>query len=260
MKQYYFVGILLPALSFDSPPEISFDQLQTILKDNLSQRDFEKTRVIRRLYDLLNIRALLQERELDPRGEMSPLELEEALVSKIGLPEYVYAFMDTYNTKEEKIRHFPLLLAKFYQAASVDKDPFLRRYLSFERELRLVFTAFRAKRLHRDLKIELQYEDPEEELIAQLLAEQDAKVFEPPEPFLSLKPLFQRDQSDPLALQRDLDRYRTETIESFVGFADTFSIERILAYYAQFLIVDQWSKLNKKQGLEKVAAMFAEGK
>ena len=256
MKQYYFVGIILPELSFDSPPDISFSQLRTLLHDNLSPSDLQKTLAIRHFYDLLNIRALLLEEELDTRGEMSPLELGEALIGRVGLPDYVYAFMDTYESTEERLRHFPLLLARFFQNAEFLKDKFLRRYMQFERALRLVMTAFRAKKLGRDLAAELQYENPDEELIAQLLAKQNAEVYDPPEPFEKLKPIFEEFGNHPIELQKKLDEFRFETIESYIDMADGFSIERILAYFCQFLIVDQWRKLNKNEGLAILDTLF----
>jgi hypothetical protein len=255
MTKYYFVGTLLPSLSFDVPPEISFEKLESLLRDNLTTRDYEKTLVIRRFYDILNLRALWLEEEPDPRGELTALELDEALANRIGLADYIYEFIDRYPRREDRIHHFPFLLARFFQSAELLKDPFLRHYLSFERELRLVMTAFRAKKLGRDLSVELQYENPEEELIAQLLAQQDAAVYEPPEKYKDLKVLFDKYGDNPLALQKALDEYRFEMIEGFVDMADVFSIERILAYLVQFLIVEKWFELDKDKGNQIVEAI-----
>lgn len=252
MAKYYFVGTYLPSLSFEGPPEMTFGELDLLYRDNLSHRDYEKVLVIRRFYDILNIRSLWKEEELDPRGEMDSLELGEALISRSGLPDYVYDFIDLYPKKEDRIHHFPYLLAKFFQKAENFKDPFVRHYLSFERELRLVMTAFRAKKLERDLSVEFQYENPEEDLIAQLLAQQDAKSYEPPEKYKELKCLFEKHGDHPLALQKALDEYRFETIDSLVDMSDVFSIERMLAYFSQFLIVDKWFEMDKAKGIQIV--------
>jgi hypothetical protein len=252
MAKYYFVGTLLPALSFDAPPEMSFEELKVLLRDNLTPRDYEKTLAVRHFYDVLNLRALWREEELDPRGELGAVELNEALVNRVGLPDYVYEFVDRYPKIEDRLHHFPFLLARFFQNAKRVTDPFLQRFLSFERELRLVMTAFRAKKLGRDLSVELQYEDPEEDLIAQLLAQQDAKTYEPPEKYRDLKVLFDKYGDNPLALQKALDQYRFETVESFVDMADTFSIDRILAYIVQYMIVEKWFELDKEKGMQIV--------
>lgn len=252
MTKYYFVGTLLPSLSFDDSPEISFEELEILLHDNLTSQDYDKTLAIRCFYDILNLRALWLEEEIDPKGNLSALDLSEALVNHVGLPDYVYEFIERYPKKEDRLRYFPFLLAKFFQSSGKLKDSFLQRYFNFERELRLVVTAFRAKKLGRDLRVELQYEDPEEDLIAQLLAQQDAISYEPPEKYKDLKVLFDKYSDDPLALQKALDRYRFDMIENFVDMADLFSIKRILAYLAQFMVVEKWFRLDKNKGSEIV--------
>ena len=248
MAQYYYVGTLLPDLSFYSPPEISLEKIEILLRDNLSERDLEKTLILRQFYNILNLRALWKEEEFDPRGSLSNYEMSEALVSRIGLPDYIFDFLDRYPKGEDRLHHFPLLLAQFFQQASQISDQFLRHYLNFEREVRLVLTAFRANQLGRDLKIELQYEDPEEDLIAQLLAQHDAKTYEPPEKYKDLKNLFDKFGDNPMALQKALDQYRFDKVDEMVDMADTFSIERILAYLVQYMIVEKWFELDKDKG------------
>lgn len=258
MAKYYFVGTMLPSLSFDAAPELSFAELDTLLGDNLTVKDEEKVLLIRRFFDILNLRSLWLEEELDPRGALSSGALEEALISRVGLPSYVYEFVDKYAHKEDRIRNFPFILAKFFQSAEELHDPFLHRYMNFERELRLVMTGFRAKNLGRDLSAELQYEDPEEDLIAQLLAQQDAKVYEPPEKYQDLKGLFEKYSDNPLALQKAIDEYRFEKIENFVEMADLFSIERLLAYLLQFIIVEKWFELDQAKGIKIVDSIVRE--
>lgn len=252
MAKYYFVGTLLPSLSFDARPELSLEKLETLLADNLSQRDYAKTLLLREFYDILNLRAFWIEEEFDPRGKLPALEIGEALINRAGLPDYVFEYMDRYLKKEDRLHHFPFLLAKYFQSAGSIGDPFLRHYLTLEREMRLVMTAFRAKKLGRDLSVEFQYEDPEEDLIAQLLAQQDAKTYEPPEKYKDLKAIFDKYGDDAMALQRALDQYRFDIVENMVDMADTFSIERILAYLVQYMIVEKWSELDKDKGIQIV--------
>lgn len=258
MAKYYFVGTLLPALSFDAPPEISFSQLDTLLRDNLTKCDFEKTLVIRRFYDILNLRSLWLEEDLDPKGAFSVLELDEALDNRFGLPDYVYEFVEKYQNKEDRLRHFSWLLAKFFQSSVHLKDPFLKEYMNFEREIRLIMTAFRAKKLGRELSVELQFENPEEEFIAQLLAHQDAKGYEPPEKYRELKIIFEKYGDNPMALQKQLDEYRFNKVESMVNFGDVFSIDQILAYFIQYLLVKRWSELDKVKGNQIINAIAKE--
>ncbi|CAF24405.1 unnamed protein product [Candidatus Protochlamydia amoebophila UWE25] len=250
MANYYYVGVSLSPLSFDAPPEITFEELERLLKDNLSTKDYQKIQLIRHYYDILNLRSYWLGEPLDPRGELNSLELSEALATQVGLPSYVYDFMLKYESKKERIHHFSFLLAKFFQKAGSEKNLFLKNYFSFERELRLVWTGYRAKKLGRDLSIQLQYEDPEENLIAQLLAQKDARNFELPEKFLNLREIFENFADHPFDLEKALDQYRIEYIEKTVEENDKFSIDRILAYTIQLVILEKWFELDKQKGKE----------
>lgn len=259
MSQYYYIGSILPKLSFEHAPEINFSELDVLLKDNLSPKDYQKTKAIRRFFDILNLRALWIDESIDPHGEMSAREIEEALINNEGLPDYIFDFLARYHAKEERLQHFPFLLAQFFKQAEQDKDPFLRAYFKFERELRLVMTGFRAKRLGRDLDKEMEYEDPEEELIAELISQKNAKIFEPPEKYEEIKLFYEKFGDDPLLLQKALDEYRFNFIDQLVDMSDVFSIERILAYMAQLIIVEKWFELDKAKGMKMVDTIVKEG-
>jgi hypothetical protein len=57
-------------------------------------------------------------------------------------------------------------------------------------------------------------------------------------------------------LEKALDEYRLERIESLVDLADTFSVERMLAYFSQFLIIGKWFEMDKKKGIQLVEALI----
>lgn len=250
MANYYYIGTALPPLSVDASPEMTLKEVDQLLRDNLSEKDYRKVRSLRTLYDILNLRSLWLGEALDPWGNLNENDLEEAWLSQVGLPSYVYDLFAAYEKKEDCLRHFPLLLARFFQQAKEDEDEFLKEYFEFEREWRLVFIGFRAKKLGRDLNVELQYENPEEDLIAQMLAQKEAKQYEPPEKYQNLKGLFTQFSEDPLGLERALDEYRFNYVENLASTADSFSIKRILAYMIQLSIVQKW--LEDKARGEKI--------
>lgn len=258
MTNYYYLGTVLPALSFNILPEITFRELVVLLKDNLSPFDYQKTKVLRQFFDILNLRSFWIGEALDPFGEMTSWEIQEALASASGFPEYVYDFLQTYPNKEERILHFPFLLVKFFQNTAKLKDRFLYSYMQFERELRLIMTALRAKKLGRNLSLEFQYENPQEELIAQLLAFKESEVNELPEKYLDLKCLFDQFSDDSFHLQESLEVYRFNKIDQLVGMSDIFSSDRILAYLARYMIVQRWFELNKAKGTEIIENLVKE--
>jgi hypothetical protein len=257
MGNYYFLGTLLPQLRIGEAPEIGFKELDQLLKENLSDRDFAKTKTIRYLYDLANLRAYWRGDPLDPNGNFTASELEEALVTRTRLPGFVFDFLDKYDSNEERLRHYPELLATFFRSSIQNESGFFKYYLTLERELRLVLVAFRAKKLGKDIYTELQYEDPEEDFIAQILAQKDAQVYEPPEKYEELKPILDKYYDQPIELHKALLEYRFNKIEEKLG-NELFSIDRVLAYMIELIMVERWQHMNKQKGLQIIDSMLKE--
>lgn len=249
MALYSFTTTALPPLKIGEAPELSFEELEVLLHENLLPSDYEQTRILRRLYDILNIRNFWKEDELDPYGNLNVNQLEEALLDHAGLPSYVLKFLETYPSQVARLNFFSSLISQFFKEEAKNASGFLKKYLNFERALQLVLVGFRAKKLKRNLEKELQFEDPNEDLIAQILAQKDSPEFEPPEGFEDLKPIFLAYQDLPLKLYQSLCEYRFEKIEEMAG-TDTFSLSKILSYIAEFIIVDKWMHLNEDQGLK----------
>ncbi len=249
MTNYYFLAAILPEIRFGDPLEITFDELNLLLDENLTDEDKKKINTLRLLFDIENIRSLWWHEPINPYGKFNQVELEDAILTRIGLPVYVYAFIDQYKNVAECLHHFPELISRFFNEEIAHTHNFLREYLIFERGLRLVLASFRAKALGRDLLKELQYEDPEEPLVAQILAQKDSKTYEPPQDFEDLKGLFQEHYNDPLALHKALCEYRFAKIESMLGF-DMVSSSRIVGYYIEFALAANWLMLDERQGTE----------
>lgn len=252
MTNYYFLATFLPELKIDEPPELDFRGLLELFKENLTHRDMAKVAIIRRYYDILNLRVYWKGQPLDPLGNMDENDLEEAFATQSGLPPYIFKFMEKYDSKALRLEHFPELLVDFFREEIKEADGFLKQFLMLEREIRLVLLAFRSKKLGRDLMKELQYENPEEDLIVQILAQRDAPVYEPPEKYENLKGLFEKSYHDPLEIHKALIEYRFQKIEEFLGVTDRFSINRILGYLVELILVEKWQELDKQKGLEIV--------
>ncbi len=257
MGNYYFVGTLLPDLHIDEKPEIGFAEFDRLLYDNLSVGDYKKAIVFRAYYDILNIRSYWKGEAFDPAGNLDPVAMEEALITRSVFPSYVFEFIDKYENNEERIRHFPLLLATFFHNEILQARGIFKRFLVMERELRLILVAFRAKLLGRDVVKELQYEDPEDELVAQIIAQKDAAEYEPPEKYAETQALFKRYHDDPMAFQKAYYNYRFQKINEMINI-DSFSMDRLLAYMVKLIIVEKWLRLSKQKGLEIVDSMLKE--
>lgn len=246
MANYYYLTSTFPRIEVGAPPELNLSELWTLFSENLQERDWEPVRLIRRYWDIQNLRLLWLNEELDPVGNYSEMELEEALLTE-SLPQYVCDFDSRYSEIEEKLAHFPALITQFFQEEVPEKEGFLKSYLSFEREWRLVMIGFRSKKLGRNLAHELRYEDASDDVVAQLMAQKDAKTYEPPYGYEDLRSLFESRQDQPLALHRAVSEYRFNKVrELYEG--SLFSMDRVLGFLVQLIIVEKWEQLDKQHG------------
>lgn len=214
---------------------------------SLTKKDLEKTKVLRRWIDIQNIRALILEEPIDGRGNLNEKELDEALLIKNILPDYVFDFLDQFEKPADRVAHFFGLLSLYFSKEMEKASGFLKQYLVFEREVRLVLLAMRAKQLRRDVVRELQFEDPSEPFVAQIIAQKDAPVYEPPEEYRELKERIESCYRDPWVENAVFAEYRFKKIEEMVQL-DLFSIDTILAYMARLMIVEDLFELDEERG------------
>lgn len=257
MTNVVFLGSVLPPLFFGSRISISFTDLLSLFKMNMSDTDWEKVKVIRRYIDLKNVLQILKKEIIDPRGNLSEKELDEALVNRDGLPRYLFDFLDTYDTVEEQIRHFSSVFVQFFKDPEQQKGEFLKFYLNVEREWRLIQVAFRAKKIHLDLAKELQYEDFTDPMVVELLARKDSEQFEFPYGYEELGVLLKSLGENPLEQYQQIAAFRFHQIEEKIQ--DTpHSIQFVLGYFIQFMIVEDWNALNEKQGNKLLTTLYLE--
>lgn len=243
--QFFTVASFQP-LTLETRPESSFLEVLALLKLNVSKREWRAVEALRRPIDLRNIRALWLEQPLDPRGNLSEKELEEALLTGAGLPDYLVDFLAQYETVADRLRHFASLYASLYRA---EEGGFIGRYYALERELRLNLTALRAKREGRDVTRELQYEDPTDPLVASILAQRDAAEYIPDD--AEVGHLFREAGDDPLDLYKAMLELRFRRIEE-MELNRPFSLTQVLGYLARLLLVEQWLEANAMSGGDRL--------
>jgi len=247
LGNYYFLAASFPPLLLGEKPDFSFDELIARLEMNLNKVDFEKTVVLRRYIDLNNIRALFLEDAIDLRGILSEKELDQALLLKHGLPEYVFDFLDRFENVTQKVRYFAGLTAAYFSEEVKKQTGFLKAYLIFEREWRLVIMALRARELGREIVPELQFEDLTDPLVLDILAQKDSPSYDPPAEYADLKEKYLACGPDPWQQYTTVAKWRFQRIEEMAT-QPLFSIDWILSYMAQLLIVEQWNELDESRG------------
>ncbi|NGX55421.1 MAG: hypothetical protein KR126chlam2_01056 [Chlamydiae bacterium] len=254
MKQYYFLASLLPHLEIGHVPALGYPEFKEFLSVNMSDEGLERIKRFLRLVDIENLRALWTGEPIDPRGNLNQEELEQAVIElswpgEEEFPDYLREFLQKYHSNEEKADNFYLLMSRFLEDEKENESGFLKEYFNFEREWRLVMVGFRAKKLGKRVEVELQFEDPTDPIVAQILAQKDAKFYEPPFEYKELKPIFEEFANAPVELHRALYEYRFDLLQDFFG-SEIFSLDRILGYAAQLLIIEKWLELNVQKGIE----------
>lgn len=241
MNRYYFVATALPSLQFGVIPEITFKELCEYVVMNLTARDLEQFSILLQPIDLYNIKALWLGMPIDDKGNFSAKELEEALLIRDLLPSYLIDFLEIYESTENRLLYFASLYASMYRQ---EFKGFLGLYFVFEREVRLVLTALRAKKTGKDIIRELQFEDPLDPFVAQILAQKDMPDYLPPMEYEDLKTLFMENNSNPRKLSLALMKYRFEKIGEW-GENEHFTLDGILAYAARLLILENVAQVDK---------------
>jgi hypothetical protein len=240
MTKNYFIGSLLPDLEIGQPAPFSFNYLTQLYADNLTIRENHQVAVIRRYYDIENLRALWKGNELDPRGLLDKNELEDSLFFCQNLPDYVFQFLDRYETLEGRLELFPELIASYYREESEMAQGFLKSYLIFERKLRLFQTAFRAFQLKRNCSQELHFENPDDLVVQALLEIKPEGSFLPPEEYEELAKLFQ-DNASASNLFHALGEYRFNQVQKMLSSnsKDNNSLAYFLGYLVRLIIVEE---------------------
>ncbi len=247
MGNYYFLSPFLPPLTLGNKSDFSFDELVWALSLNLTQKDLVKTVVLRRLIDLNNIRSLILEETINPKGNLSEKELRDALLLKEGLPAYVFDFLNRFETFPEMLRFFSGLIGIYFREEIAVQSGFLKRYLDFERTSRIVLMALRSRQLKRDLFQELQFEDLSDPLIVDLLAQKEVPTYTPPADYIGLKEQYLSCGSDPWEQNKAVAKWRFDQIERLTE-RPLFSIDWVLCYMAQLLIIEQWNEMDLSKG------------
>ncbi len=252
MRNYYFLITTFPPLKLGVKPDLSFKELEDLLILNLTLVDLRRVEELLRPIDLYNIRAFWQGLPLDDRAPIKARELEEELLVQEGLPPYVIQFLERYETTEERLRYYSSLYTSMFHYLLPNLKGFLLKYFEFDRELRLVLTGLRAKTAGKDLVHELQFEDPFDPLVLEMMSQKDMPDFTPPVEYENLKPLFLSNYENPDALNRAILEYRFQKIDEMEE-PQEFGIDRVLAYTAKFLLVESIALLDKEKGMEQLS-------
>lgn len=243
MARYYFLINSLPALKLGGRQDITFSELLELFQLNLTVRDLKLVQTFLTYIDLRNIRAFWMKEPLDPRGSLGEKEIEEALLISDFLPPYVFDFLERYESLKDRLHFFSYLYFHFFQEGVQNKG-FLGAFFQEERVIRLIMAALRAKATKRNILTELQFEDPKDPLVMQILSQKDIEDYEPPSDYEWLKLIFKENYNHPKNLAKAYLEKRLEMIQELEDRFPKFSIDQLLGYMVRLLIVENWNALD----------------
>lgn len=245
--RHYFLFTSLPPLDLKAKPDVSADALRQSFKLNLSEDELTTVSVIREYQDIENLFSLITDGRERDRGNFSKKELKEILETKDGLPEYFIDFFETYEGFEEQKQYFPKLFVDFFKRYQDHKQPFIRDFVRFERDLRLILLAFRAKKIHADLIRELQFEDLGDPLVMDILAKKDSPHYEFPFEYRGLKDALERVGPNPLKQEFAIVKYRFIHYGKYIE-EDPFTMDALLAYFVRHDALDGYYSMSGELG------------
>ena len=246
MSRLFFLSSLLPQLGLIDPPELFFDDLCFLYQENLNARDKARFKQMRSRLDLANIAKVIEGRPVDPRGNLTEQELEEALLHKVGFFDELFYFLEAFEQKEDQLDHFPEIELLFLKREAKQSEGFLSFYFRFEFELHLALASYRGLKLELDPLGALSDELKEDQFVQHLAAQNDVRSWTATGFMGDLKEVLIKHEAEPAALHEAITQYKFNKIQSTME-ETLFSIDYILGYFALFMLVEDYQKLKKTQ-------------
>lgn len=247
MSKYYFLCAALPPLDLAMPPPISVLEVKEQLFVGLSPSDYKTIDLWLSYIDLINLSALFWSDPIDLRGHFeSEAALQEAVVMKSGFVDSAIDFLDKYTTQEDRRRFSSRLLSDFFRESIPKATGVMKELLTLEYHLRLLMTAWRAKRYGKDLSKEFEFEDPQDPFVSELLMQQNEVHFGFPYEYEELELVFAY-ISDPAKVMRKWLEYRYNRLNGW-GESKPFDLDCLLIYFIQLSIVEDLHRLSPPEG------------
>lgn len=245
MKKYYFLGCLLPKLSLKAKPEISFFDMQNILKLNLSKKDMEKVEELRKYIDLKNLKALWLEKSIDSRGNLDEKGLDQVFLLEEFFEDFVFEFLKKYENREDRLKNFSFLLYDFMNFQS-KKDGFLSFFFKMKKEIKLIILALRAFELRKDIKEEVKFFE-KDFFLEDILSQRGEEGLEVSKKYEEVKKIFLEKRENPKKMHLKILEFIFNKIEEKME-KSLFGIDQILAYLTNLIIVEDFYFLDENRG------------
>lgn len=255
-KQYYYLIAGLPELQFDeSKPGLTLFEFREELKNQLSESDYKLVEKLFLIYDHDNILRFLtlKEENFDELGNFTINHVTESPENGV-LPNYIVDFIHDYSEKKNDNPDYDWnleLTTRYYSNLLNVDNEFLQEYFLFDLHLQNTLTAFYGKKHNIDVSNQLVGDD----YIIQQLRKSQSKDYGLSAEFPEIEGILQiADIENVVEREKKIDLLRWDYINNKTFF-HYFSIEKVLGYLIQLMIVARWLKLDKNTGREMFKMM-----
>jgi len=261
MKDYYYTLSAVPSLALEDETyeKIEFDEVFSLITDNLSGSDYQRLKYLMYQNDNLNLVSAIARQNRKPvphhlfhfPSVFDQDTMRDYEQNYVLFPGYMHDFVEEHQD-EFAARSIgtleQLLLTAFYREVTQHSDDLIREYFRFERDLRNIITALNGRKY--DYEVENQLIG--EAYINQFLVSNSAADFGLSQdyPFISeLQQLI--DQQEVPSLEHRMDQLLWEHLDELTRFSN-FNSHQLLAYTLKLFMVKKWSWLEQDKGRERL--------
>ncbi len=276
MAEYYTLGASLPTLRLDDLKTIGFTSSEFVdeLRSQAPSGDQKQLDLMLLPEDNRTLLALLQGNPIPESGHpyaigpvklkalvdllrsrepdaVDPFEVQEE-VNKRDYPTYIIDFAREYLTDEVSQRppeyfYEDILANAYYDYVEREGNKFVRTWKALERNIILVLAAITVKRFDLDARKLI---IGESELVRLLRSGNwsDVSFLEEGDVVTEITRISEEENLS--TREHKIDDFKLRFLDNLT-FADTFSINAMLAYLERLLILERWANLDKELGASR---------
>lgn len=248
-RNYYCLIAGLPDILIDQKKiPFSLIELKQELQDQLHPKDYQLVEYLFLPYDNINFLNILQkkEAELNPLGNYSESFFMDEIKEPENLPGYMKKFLEAY--RDENPIHPNLSLENqltwlYFDFMLEQKNEFLRDIFTTIRDINNIFAIYNARKFGLNIENQMigNYELTE---AAKKTTSKDFGLASEITPIDEIIGIYEN--NDILEQEMSIDLLKWRHMNNLNTF-NYFTIEFILAYVLEFIMVERWSNLDTDQ-------------
>lgn len=260
-RQYYYLVAGLPDILFeDKKIPLSTTEFKEYLKEHLNKKEMDIINLFFWQFDNKNILESLKSSDFkfDQRGNLNSEEISELfaavkegsldLASKIA-PAYLGVFIDAYKNEKAIFegKSWDLQLSElYYQYVTNIKNPFIKEWFEFERDLNNILTALNCRSHEINISNQLVGKND----LVEKLTKSGAKDFGITDEIEFIDRILKiSEDTEILNQEKGIDLLKWEILDE-KSFFHYFTIEKLFVFLIQLSIAERWISLDKETGTQ----------